>query len=403
MKKQQYEEYIVKIIEVVMNTLAVVAGLLKTGGGTSYSVPLWSNSLAREQVQRTLMTVQFPGEENCDFVDQGMVQLITIPGMRIPSTNISWSPGFQKKLLRFCEENKIELIHNHGIWLPVNHTASVVSRKLGIPLVVTLHGMLTLWSFNYKRWKKRLAWWLYQKNDLQTAKVVHVTSQLEADDLRTIGFRGPVALIPNGIDIPEIAETPDTKKEYRTALFVSRIHPKKGLLNLVQAWSVVKPKGWRMMIIGPDEMGHLEEVRRAVQENGLEDSFVFRPFLYREELSNLYRKSDLFILPTFSENFGLVVPEALSYGIPVITTHGTPWKELEDHSCGWWIPLGVQPLVGALREATELTDSQRREMGKRGRELVINKYNWDSVGKQMKTLYEWVLGGGTKPPFLMNM
>src|ERR1035438_4093058 len=126
-----------------MNTLAVVAGLSKSGGGTSYSVPAWSNALAHEQVQRTLVTVLNPGEETSGFVDQKLVHLMNVGGFRVPLLSISWAPRLTKTLLRVCEETGVDLIHNHGIWLPANHSASVVSKKLNIPLVVTPHGMLT--------------------------------------------------------------------------------------------------------------------------------------------------------------------------------------------------------------------------------------------------------------------
>lgn len=385
-----------------MNTLAVVAGLLKTGGGTSYSVPAWSNALAREQVQRILMTVQFPGEENSGYIDQSIVQLITIPGRKIPFFNFSWSPAFQKNLINFCKETNVELIHNHGVWLPVNHSASVVSRKLRIPLVTTSHGMLTQWSFNYKWLKKRLAWWLYQKNDLNQSNVVHLTSAEEERDLRQLGFKGTTAIIPNGVDVPVWKDKPIEEKPYRTALFVSRIHPKKGILNLVEAWKKVRPKGWKMRIVGPDESGHLAVVQQSIREKGLESDFTFSGFLDKDELWDAYWQSDLFILPTMSENFGNVIPEALSCSIPVITTHGTPWKELEIHNCGWWIPIGIPPLVEALRIATALSDTERRSMGRRGRLLVESEYTWHSVGKKMKSLYEWILGKGAIPPFVSS-
>jgi glycosyltransferase involved in cell wall biosynthesis len=385
-----------------VNTLAIVAGLSKSGGGMSYSVPSWSNALALEKIQRTLITLQYIGEETSDYVDQNLVKLITVPSVKLPLFDIHWSSHFQKILYQFCQQTGVELIHSHGIWLPSNHYAVVVAKKLKIPLIATPHGMLTEWSFHYKWLKKRLAWWIYQKNDLNQARVVHLTSIDEEKDLRRLGFKGTTAVIPNGVEIPSWREETPIEKPYRTALFVSRIHPKKGLLNLVEAWKQVQPKGWKMRLVGPDEGGHLAEVQKTVREKGLEPDFIFSGPLYGNALWEAYWQSDLFILPTMNENFGNVVPEALACGVPVITTHGTPWEELDTHSCGWWIPVGVAPLAEALRKATELSDAQRREMGKRGRKLVEEKYTWHSVGKQMKTLYEWVLGGGPKPPFLLS-
>ncbi|HXL72075.1 MAG TPA: glycosyltransferase, partial [bacterium] len=281
------------------------------------------------------------------------------------------------------------------------HSGTRLAGELKIPLVSTPHGSLTRWSFHHKAWKKKWAWNLYQKQDLEAARVVHVTAEEEASDLREIGLQVPLALIPIAVDIPKWRDRAVESKETKTALFFSRIHPKKGLLTLVEAWAALRPPGWRMLVVGPDNMGHRAEVERAVREKGLEKDFIIQDAVFDEAKWETYWNADLFVLPTFSENFGVVIPEALACGVPVITTQGTPWKELKDRSCGWWIPLGVEALTAALREALELSDADRRQMGLRGRQLVEDKYTWASSAKSMKALYEWILGGGNPPPFMI--
>ncbi len=386
----------------MISTLAVVGGLSKTGGGTSYSVPAWSNALARENVQRFLVTVQAPGEELSDFVDANLVHLDKVSAFGTNKFNVRWAPGMKNKLRFICREQNIQLIHNHGAWLPANHTASQVARDFKIPYLITPHGMLTLWCFNNKPVKKRLAWWFYQKKDVDLARVIHVTAQSEGDELRHLGYGGSLAVIPNGLNLPDWKNVPAVEREMKTALFVSRIHPKKGLLDLVAAWAKVRPKGWRMRLVGPDEGGYQAMVEKAIREKGLEKDFIFDGSVFGERLWNIYRESDLFILPTLSENFGNVVPEAMACGLPVICTHGAPWEELNSHSCGWWVPVGAESLEKAMREAFETTAAQRREMGLRGRRLVEEKYTWASTGRQMKSLYEWILGEGKKPEFVQE-
>jgi glycosyltransferase involved in cell wall biosynthesis len=156
-----------------------------------------------------------------------------------------------------------------------------------------------------------------------------------------------------------------------------------------------------MRIVGPDESGHRVEVEKAVVEKGLEKDFIFEGAVYGDAKWEVYREADIFILPTFSENFGIVVPEALACGVPVITTEGTPWKELNERSCGWWIPLGVEPLKEALRKAFASSEAERRQMGVRGRRLVEEKYTWSVSAKSTKDLYEWILSGGTPPSFMI--
>ena len=152
-----------------------------------------------------------------------------------------------------------------------------------------------------------------------------------------------------------------------------------------------------MVIAGSDETAHRAEVGAAVVKRGLIQTFEFVGPIDSKQKQALYQNADLFILPSYSENFGLAIAEALANQLPVITTKGTPWRDLIDRGCGWWQEIGVAPLARALREATELDDETRHKMGQRGRELVAMKYAWPEIAKKMKTVYEWLLGRGPQP------
>jgi len=173
---------------------------------------------------------------------------------------------------------------------------------------------------------------------------------------------------------------------------LSRIHPVKGLLDLVEAWHAVRPHGWRMVIAGGDENGHLDEVRTEIGKRKLEHEFTFVGEVRDEAKWDLYRSADLFVLPTKSENFGIVIAEALAAGTPVITTKGTPWEELQTHRCGWWVEPNAGAVAGALRQACNLSDKERQVMGDRGRKLIEDKYTWPAAAKQMLAVYQWMLG-----------
>ena len=306
--------------------------------------------------------------------------------------------------------------------------------------------MLTSWATRHRSFKKRIAWFLYQKRDLQTARVLHATSIAEAEHFRRLDLTQPIAIIPNGVEPPkenvesrkqkaelsglrtpnsDLSAVASAKAELRTSartvLFVGRIHPVKGLMNLIRAWAAIQDKAestkqkaeiselrsphsalrtaaaWRLVIAGGDEAGHTEKLKAESRELKLENSVEFVGPVEGAKKWELYRSADLFVLPSHSENFGLVVAEALASGVPVITTKGTPWQELETHRCGWWIDIGAEPLVRALREALSLSDAERQEMGARGRQLTESKYTWPKVAQQMKSVYEWVLGTGPRP------
>jgi glycosyltransferase involved in cell wall biosynthesis len=156
-----------------------------------------------------------------------------------------------------------------------------------------------------------------------------------------------------------------------------------------------------VIVAGPEENGHRQEVERAVREAALQEVFQFVGPVAGEAKAALYRESDLFILPTFSENFGIFVAEALSYGVPVITTRGAPWEGLITHGCGWWVEVGVQPLLEAMREATALSETERQTMGLRGRHFVERAFSWHESAGEMLAVYRWILGFGEKPDCLV--
>jgi glycosyltransferase involved in cell wall biosynthesis len=185
-------------------------------------------------------------------------------------------------------------------------------------------------------------------------------------------------------------------KNARRVLFLSRVHPVKGILNLLHAWAAVMPKGWRLKIAGPDEGGHLAEVIALARALGIDQMVEFLGEVDGEAKRQAYLEADLFVLPTFSENFGVVVAEALAHGVPVITTRGAPWADLQTHACGWWVDIGVEPLVMALREAMALRDDERQAMGARGREYA-QRYDWDGIAQKTIDVYRWLLGDGSMP------
>jgi glycosyltransferase involved in cell wall biosynthesis len=299
---------------------------------------------------------------------------------------------------RRMRQHQVDVLHVHGLWMPAGFLASHTALRHGVPLVVSPHGMLEPWAWRHHAWKKRPVWWLFERRNLQAAGVLHATAASEADGIRQLGLTNPIALIPNGVDLPEPSRGPRVPGERpRTVLFLSRIHPKKGLLYLVAAWQRVRVSGWRVVVAGPDAEGHLAEVRQAAQRAGVAEDFDFPGSVYGEDKWRLYRQADLFVLPTFSENFGVVVAEALGMGVPVITTKGAPWQCLEEERCGWWVDLGVEPLAEALRQALALSDGERQAMGARGGALVRARFSWDRLGRDMAAVYDWIVGRGPQP------
>ena len=407
-----------------MTVIEVVSGISRASGGPSRSVQGLVAGLCKAGVEAWLLTLRRGDEPWVEGIDRF----------------VNGEP-FEDAVARI----KPDVVHLHGLWDPALHRAAVVCRKRGIPYVIAPRGMLEPWSLRQKWLKKRIARWLYQDKDLKCAAALHATAESEAEQFRKLGFWNPIIISPNGVNVPgliasrqslvassqeSVVSMPSRSFSEgwgsgvrgqelvasrqslvvsggrKRILFVSRMHPKKGVLELVEAWgklvasrqSLVASGGvgelgrWEVELVytvsGELEREYEAKVKTRVKEleleNGVgEGSFVFTGALNDDEKWNAYARADLFVLPTYSENFGIVVAEALWAGVPVITTKGTPWQELEDRKCGWWIDTGVDPLAAALKEAMSLSDAERREMGARGKALVEEKYTWDAVVREV--------------------
>lgn len=388
-----------------------VASLALSAGGPTRTVTSLCTALGQQGAQVELVSMQAAGMQ---YAEQLIPSAQWVNATLVPADSGLLRHPLQARrlraaLLQRCQSVRPMVLHDNGIWMPGNHAVAAVARSTGVPLIVSPRGMLEPWALSHRAWKKRLAWLLYQRRDLLTASVLHATAEQEVASLRRLGLRQPIAMIPNGVEFPAPADVGTvmtarqrpaavTQRE-RTALFLSRIHPKKGLINLIDAWACVRPEGWRLVIAGPDEGGHLAEVAERISDCGLGDQVSFAGAVDGAAKADLYRNADLFVLPTFSENFGVVVAEALSYGIPVITTKGAPWADLEKHGCGWWVEIGIAPLASALKAATALNDEDRFLMGERGIEYV-RRYNWDDVAYQMIDVYRWMLNLGPQPDYV---
>jgi glycosyltransferase involved in cell wall biosynthesis len=305
---------------------------------------------------------------------------------------------FRARVECFAKKLHTDLIHDHGVWLPSNHSAATVARQLKIPLVISPRGSLGSWSLSQKNTKKRFALWLYQQRDLESAACFSCTSHLEEVELRAMGLRQPIAVIPNGIIPPDNLNIHARTSAPREALFLSRLHVKKGVLPLVRAWAQLRPQNWRLVLAGPAENQYDETVKREIERLGATDIIQLVGSVPEEGKAAYYRRASLFILPSHFENVGIVVAEALSYGIPVITTKETPWEMLSTENCGWHINMNDRELASAIADATGSTPTQLDAMGMRGRAAVISRYGWKAIGEQTLATYEWVLDRSRSAP-----
>ena len=327
----------------------------------------------------------------------------------------SLNPLVKSDLLSFAREefsNKsLKIIHDNGIWLPFNNTICRISRDMNIPLVISPHGMLEPWSLKYRSIKKKIAWSLYQYKALKSAMVLHATSEQEASNLKDLNLNIPIAIIPNGINIPkkdsilkvkELADIGINDDGRKIILSLGRIHPKKGIYNLLKVWknSNFMYKKWRLVIAGIPDQKYLKLLESYIFDNNLSGSVLILGPLFGENLENIYRNSKIFILPTFSENFGLVVAEALSYGLPTITTTGAPWSILNKENAGWWCEPSIKDLTNVFYKILVQDNKTYKFMSDNA--LKVSKiFDWNLITSSYVKLYSWVVGVGDKPDFII--
>jgi len=292
-----------------------------------------------------------------------------------------------------------DILHDNGIWLLHNHRFATFAEKHGIPRVVSTRGMLEPWAISHKGLKKKIAWRLYQRRDLKQAHCHIATGEVEARSLQDLELGVPIAIVPNGVDVPEerpFSIASESEKacrngRTRTALFLGRIYPIKGLPMLIQAWAQVRPDGWLLRIAGPDEAGHQKQVESAVSAAGLGEVVSFTGPVEPQMKTPAFLDADLFILPSHSESFGMVVAEALAHGVPVLTTTAAPWSILREGGCGWWVDANVDGIADGLRQATRLDSDTLRSMGAKGRALINAKFGWKHVADLMLLTYDAIL------------
>jgi glycosyltransferase involved in cell wall biosynthesis len=379
-----------------ISVLHVIASLDKDAGGTSSAVPnqCWATAGAGFEVGISFV---WRGEKLSPEADLlGRHKVKPLPVKSLSGAGALWS-----------YISRYDIIHVDGVWSPYCHLGAWFARLQNKPSVITLHGMLEPWALNAKKNKKLIAYKLYQEKDLARATVLQATALEEAEHLKALGIRTPIAVIPNGVVIPKFGKKAGKPAgSRRRLLFLSRVHPKKGVLELVRAVASLREifnRGkWFLTIAGPDEGGHWAVVKQEAEKLGVERLIEYVGPVEGDEKWDLYRSSSLFILPTYSENFGLVIAEALGCGIPAITTHGAPWEGLNSRRCGWWHPIGQKELVSTLRRALNTPPQALRAMGKRGEKLVHQMYMWPNIGLQLKATYEWMAQKGPRPPFVMS-
>lgn len=371
-----------------MRLALLTAQLSSAAGGLATSVPSLAHGLAEEGLD-----VHVCGGRDPDR----------------PEDAARWAPNvhalerrgpralhFTRNLPKLLAALSPHVTDVQGLWTYPSLANLRHHRRHGTPYVVTPRGMLDPWARANSAWKKRLALAAFERAHLCDAACLRATAEMEAEHFRSAGLRNPIAIVPNAVEIADLQ--PRAQAEAKRLLFLSRIHPKKGLPLLLRAWQALSHKflDWELVIAGPEENGHEREMKSLAQALRL-PRLRFLGEVHGRAKDLLYRSADLFVLPTYAENFGLVVAEALAQEVPVVTTRNAPWLGLQTHRCGWWIDLDQQRLTDTLAGCMALPQAERHDMGARGRAWMMRDFAAAEVARQMCSVYEWVGAKAVRP------
>ena len=368
-----------------MRIAQIVASLEARHGGPSRSVLGLATGLARLGHDVELLTTE-PGTNR---TDRPAPHLIVHRFPRRWPQAVAAAPELARRL----NEERYDVIHNHGLWLRPLHHAARAAKRSGAPLVISPRGMMTDWAWRYRRTRKFIAGQFVHPGALQSCAGWHATSNEEATDIGNRGFTQPVAIAPNGIDLPSEQSLAEARRHWlgacpeiaqrRVALFYSRFHPKKRILELIELWAAQAPPEWLLLLVGIPEAYSIADLNHYVLRCNAAGRVVIHD---GTDAPAPYAVASFFLLPSHSENFGLTVAEALAHALPVVTTDGTPWRGLAAHGAGQCVPWA--DFAPAMKEMLACPPDALAASGNAGRAWMEAEFNWEKSAAVLIAFYE---------------
>jgi glycosyltransferase involved in cell wall biosynthesis len=330
----------------------------------------------------------------------------TAPGIWLGGLSVS--PQLKWMLNKAVAQS--DIVHNHSVWMLPNSYSSRAAERHNKPVVFTAHGTLEPWSVQNSGWKKKLVAAWFQNRDLHRASCLIVNNATEIDGIRQYGLKNPIAVIPNGVYLPDLdrpvspdvffEKFPNTRGK-RIGLFMARIHEKKGLGHLLPAFGRLAAQlpDWHLVIAGPD-CGDLERARGIVAEYHIQHRVTFTGALQGDLKASARAAAEVFLQPSFSEGFSMAIIEALACRLPVLLTPGCNFPEAVAAGAAISTEHTDTDCELQLEQLLSRSPQELKAMGQLGRALIESRYQWDNVAEETLVLYRWLIRGGTMPDFV---
>lgn len=362
-----------------MKILQILPGF--TVGGPTLS----TTSLTRH-IQRLGHQVQFHTALS-DYSEYPDLDILPYHILHFPyNDQFALSTNLYKNLKAECRDAQI--VQSNSLWQFSCFIHEYARRGTNAKSVIVPRGTLSPYALSLSSKKKKLILALGQRTALRKADMLIATCKQEYEDIRAFGLKQPVAILPNGLDLPLLE---DVKKK-KTVVFLGRIHKVKGVDLLIEAWRKIEGTGnfkdWNLVIAGPTSSDYAKEMQTLASDL---KSVSFTGEVKGAHKNTLLAQSAIYVLPTHTENFGISIGEALACATPVVTTTGAPWSGLVDNDCGLWIDLSVDNLTCALEDMMSRPMEELTRMGQNGREWMKRDFSWDEIATKTIRSYEWLL------------
>jgi len=368
------------------------------GGGVAESVIKLNRYLIKNSdVSAEIFSLKHPNSK---------IDLISGVETRLHKFYDPWLYGFSPGLKKDVLHSKADLLHVHGMW-EYNSIISLSWKKKGRKYIVSIQGMLNPWAMNNSKIKKKIVYNLLDKKYVRNAAVLHAVNYNEYKSIRNLGLNNLVCILPNGVDLNDFNLLDKTKKnsytEKKILLFFGRIHPVKGVMNLLKAIHLLKInkekflQDWFLVIAGWGRKQHVDMFKNYIISYNISEYVKYIGPLFGEEKYSMHRVADAFILPSMNEGLPIAVLEAWAFGLPVLITPDCHLPEGVANNAAIEVFSEPESIAQGLKKISSISKDDLMDMGENGRQLVVNKYNWTNIANGMKEIYEWVLGYREKP------